>query len=152
MSRCRGAPELKAVRAADGAQRTLAAMHCAVWQPCSNRYTEALATGWLPCRWVGDATAVQARAKTVVRVREDQQTGDLRTVHIPDHVDIVVSCRPVGSIPVSSACQSWLVSRCTSVVELFVKCHPCCGVSCVLGLLCRLRWPSAHKLTLLSAQ
>ena len=42
------------------------------------------------CRWVGDATAVQARAKTVVRLREDQQTGELRSVHIPDHLDILV--------------------------------------------------------------
>ena len=42
------------------------------------------------CRWVGDATAVQARGKTVVRLREDQQTGELRSVHIPDHLDILV--------------------------------------------------------------
>ena len=41
-------------------------------------------------RWVGDAVAVQARAKTVVRLREDQETGECRPVHIPDHLDILV--------------------------------------------------------------
>ena len=50
------------------------------------------------CRWVGDALAVQARAKTVVRLREDQQTGELRSVHIPDHLDILVRCAVISHL------------------------------------------------------
>ena len=85
------------------------------------------------CRWVGDATAVQARAKTVVRLREDQETGELRSVHIPDHLDILVdfcfifpsSCLTEEKLVCSMPCQGGLatVLRCRCRTLCFLHCR-----------------------------
>ncbi len=40
-------------------------------------------------RWVGDATKVQALAKTVVKTRTHGGTGEPAHVQIPDHLDIL---------------------------------------------------------------
>ena len=42
------------------------------------------------CRWLGDAASVSAKAKTVVKVRTDGDTGEPTAVRIPDHLDILV--------------------------------------------------------------
>lgn len=85
------------------------------------------------CRWVGDATAVQARAKTVVRLREDQETGELRSVHIPDHLDILVefrfilpsSCFTEEKLVCFMPCQEGIaeVSRCRCRILCFLHCR-----------------------------
>ena len=41
-------------------------------------------------RWLGDAASVSAKAKTVVKVRTDGDTGEPTAVRIPDHLDILV--------------------------------------------------------------
>ena len=43
------------------------------------------------CRWLGDASSVSAKAKFVVKVRTDGETGEPVAVRIPDHLDILVS-------------------------------------------------------------
>ena len=40
-------------------------------------------------RWVGDATKVQALAKTVVKTRMHGETGEPAHVQIPDHLDVL---------------------------------------------------------------
>ena len=40
-------------------------------------------------RWVGDATKVQALAKTVVKTRTHGETGEPAHVQIPDHLDVL---------------------------------------------------------------
>lgn len=40
-------------------------------------------------RWVGHATRVTAMGKTFVKMRRDPQTGLLRSVRIPDHLDVI---------------------------------------------------------------
>lgn len=40
-------------------------------------------------RWVGEATRVMARARTVVRQRIDRETGEPRQVTVPDHVEVI---------------------------------------------------------------
>ncbi|EIE27170.1 hypothetical protein COCSUDRAFT_64103 [Coccomyxa subellipsoidea C-169] len=40
-------------------------------------------------RWLGDAASVSAKAKTVVKVRTDGDTGEPTAVRIPDHLDIL---------------------------------------------------------------
>src|SRR5579875_3030648 len=55
-------------------------------------------------RWVGEATRVMARTKTVVRQRRDEATGELRTVTIPDHVEIIadMACGAVAHFSFSA--------------------------------------------------
>jgi len=40
-------------------------------------------------RWVGSATAVMARTRTVVSHRVDTETGERRAVTVPDHVEVL---------------------------------------------------------------
>ncbi len=40
-------------------------------------------------RWIGEATEVAAMGRTVVPVRRDPESGVLRAVRIPDHVDVL---------------------------------------------------------------
>jgi predicted dehydrogenase len=47
-------------------------------------------------RWIGDVTSVQALGKTVVSLRKDGDKGDLKAVHIPDHLDILAQ-HPSGA-------------------------------------------------------
>ncbi len=39
-------------------------------------------------RWVGEATRVQAMGKTVVKLRRDAQSGDMRSARVPEHITI----------------------------------------------------------------
>ena len=40
-------------------------------------------------RWVGEATRVMAMGKTFVKTCQDPQTGTVRTVRLPDHLDVI---------------------------------------------------------------
>ena len=40
-------------------------------------------------RWVGEATRVVAVGRTAIRMRRDAETGELRAVGVPDHLDVV---------------------------------------------------------------
>ncbi len=53
------------------------------------------------CRWLGDALSVSAKAKTVVKVRMDEETDEATAVRIPDHLDILVrhQCSAVAHAP-----------------------------------------------------
>lgn len=42
-------------------------------------------------RWVGHATSVMAMGQTVVKMRTDPATGELRPADVPDHVDILAA-------------------------------------------------------------
>lgn len=55
-------------------------------------------------RWVGDATCVMARARTIVRQRKDPATGALRDATIPDHVEIIadLACGAVARFSFSA--------------------------------------------------
>ena len=47
-------------------------------------------------RWIGDVSSVQALGKTVVGMRKDQASLELKAVHIPDHLDILAT-HPCGA-------------------------------------------------------
>ncbi len=55
-------------------------------------------------RWVGDATRVMAMGKTFVKMRKDPETGLMRAVRIPEHVDVLMdlACGAQGRITVTS--------------------------------------------------
>ena len=40
-------------------------------------------------RWVGHAEEVTALGQTVIKMRQDPATGQLRTAQVPDHVDVL---------------------------------------------------------------
>lgn len=40
-------------------------------------------------RWVGEATHVKAMGKTVVKMRRDPQSGDMKAITIPDHLYVL---------------------------------------------------------------
>ena len=40
-------------------------------------------------RWVGEATRVMALGKTFVKMRQDPQSGAMRAVRIPEHLDVI---------------------------------------------------------------
>jgi predicted dehydrogenase len=40
-------------------------------------------------RWVGEATRVMATGKTFVKMRHDPNSGSLRAVRIPEHLDVI---------------------------------------------------------------
>jgi predicted dehydrogenase len=40
-------------------------------------------------RWVGEATAVMAMGKTFVKMRRHQETGSMKSVHIPEHITVL---------------------------------------------------------------
>ena len=46
---------------------------------------------WYECamRWAGEATRVMARGRTVVHERKDTQTGQMRPVTVPDHLEVI---------------------------------------------------------------
>ncbi|KAL0050422.1 hypothetical protein WJX82_010955 [Trebouxia sp. C0006] len=54
-------------------------------------------------RWVGDATKVQALAKTVVKTRTHGETGEPAHVQIPDHLDVLaeLACGAQAHIVIS---------------------------------------------------
>lgn len=56
-------------------------------------------------RWVGEATRVMARAKIVVRNRLDQESGEMRFVTVPDHVEVIadMACGAVAHFSFSAA-------------------------------------------------
>jgi len=47
-------------------------------------------------RWLGDVSSVQALAKTVVGLRKDEETLELKAVHVPDHLDVLAT-HPSGA-------------------------------------------------------
>jgi predicted dehydrogenase len=55
-------------------------------------------------RWVGEATRVSAHGKTFVRMRKDAETGVMRAVRVPEHIDVLMdlACGGQGHILVSS--------------------------------------------------
>ncbi len=67
-------------------------------------------------RWVGEATRVMARARTVVRHRIDPETGQPRQATVPDHVEIIadMACGAIARFSFSAvtgfapAQQVWL--------------------------------------------
>jgi predicted dehydrogenase len=42
-------------------------------------------------RWLGEATQVVAMGKTFVKMRMDPQSGTMRAVRIPDHIDVIAN-------------------------------------------------------------
>ena len=46
---------------------------------------------WYECisRWVGPATAVMARTRVAVPYRVDKETGERRSISVPDHVEVL---------------------------------------------------------------
>jgi predicted dehydrogenase len=40
-------------------------------------------------RWIGTAKRVTAMGQTIVKMRRDPETGVLRSVHIPEHLDVI---------------------------------------------------------------
>ena len=55
-------------------------------------------------RWVGEATRVLARTKVVVRNRREQESGELRVVTVPDHVEVIadMACGAIGHFSFSA--------------------------------------------------
>ena len=55
-------------------------------------------------RWVGEATRVMAMGKTYVRMRRDAQSGLLRTVRVPEHLDVIadMACGAQAHLRLSS--------------------------------------------------
>jgi predicted dehydrogenase len=56
-------------------------------------------------RWIGDATRVVAVGKTFVKMRRDPQTNSMRSVRIPEHIDVIadMACGAQAHISVSRA-------------------------------------------------
>ena len=67
-------------------------------------------------RWVGEATQVSAMGKTFVKMRKDRQSGLLRPVRIPDHINVLadLACGAQLQLTISSvtgltkANEAWL--------------------------------------------
>ena len=91
----------------------------------------------MPGRWLGDAVAVTARAKTVVKVRTDAESGEPVGVRIPDHLDILVS-------PFRHRASSSTLVACMQLSE-----SPQCSLRNEAGecTASRQRWPLERKHT-----
>ena len=55
-------------------------------------------------RWVGHAEEVTALGQTVIKMRQDSVTGQLRTAQVPDHVDVLarMACGAQAHIVISA--------------------------------------------------
>jgi len=55
-------------------------------------------------RWVGEATEVSAMAETFVKMRPDADTGQMHSVQVPDHINVIakMACGAQAHISVSS--------------------------------------------------
>ena len=63
------------------------------------------------CRWVGDATHVMAMSQVVVKERVDPGSGVLKTVEVPDHLDVLarMACGAQAHMVFSAATGEWCV-------------------------------------------
>ncbi|MBM3265426.1 MAG: Gfo/Idh/MocA family oxidoreductase [candidate division Zixibacteria bacterium] len=55
-------------------------------------------------RWVGEATRVMAMGKTFVKMRKDENTGVMRAVRVPEHVEVLMdlACGAQGCLSMTS--------------------------------------------------
>jgi predicted dehydrogenase len=56
-------------------------------------------------RWVGEALMVKAMGKTFAKMRRDSESGNLKAVKIPDHLNVLadMACGAIASFSISSA-------------------------------------------------
>lgn len=58
----------------------------------------------MEARWVGHTNQVTAMGQTVVKMRKDWATGNLKAVQVPDHIDVLarMACGAQAHIVISA--------------------------------------------------
>jgi predicted dehydrogenase len=66
-------------------------------------------------RWIGTAKRVTAMGQTIIKMRRDPETGVLRSVHIPEHLDVIaeMDCGAQAHFGISRATGFGIASQAT---------------------------------------